>query len=54
LKHNRLQKGKRRRFRKFLVFVQERILKTHSVLYAMINLNSFTMRKEKSGTSVQQ
>jgi hypothetical protein len=54
LKHNRLQKEKRRRFRKFLVFVQERILKTHFVMYAMINLNSFTMKKGKSGTFVQQ
>jgi hypothetical protein len=54
LKHSRLQKEKRRRFRKFLVFVRERILRTHFVLYAMINLNSSTMKKGKSGTSVQQ
>jgi hypothetical protein len=54
LKHNRLQKEKRRRFRKFLVFVLEKIQKTHFVLCVMINLNSFTMKKGKSGTFVQQ
>jgi len=54
LKHSRLQKEKRRRFRKFLVFVQERILRTHFVLCVMISLNSFITKKGRNGISVQQ
>jgi hypothetical protein len=54
LKRSRLQKEKRRRFWKFLVFVQERILRTHFVLCVMISLNSFIMKNGRSGISVQQ
>lgn len=53
MRHSKLQKEKRRRFRKFLVFVQERILRTHFVLCVMTSLNSFIMKKGRSGISVQ-
>ena len=54
MRRSKLQKEKRRRFRKFLVFVQERILRTHFVLCVTISLNSFIMKKGRSGIYVQQ